>query len=147
MTSSFSPELRDLAGRLRFGTVHLGHRLRIERGEESGLSGNKLLVLSRLVRDGPSTPSRIAAAERVSPQALSRVFAELEAAGLIARRPDPDDARQSLLEVTDAGTTAVGSDAARRDAWLAGALADLTPAELAVLRVAADLMTRLAESR
>ncbi|GAA4180375.1 MarR family winged helix-turn-helix transcriptional regulator [Gryllotalpicola koreensis] len=146
MTPSPAPELREIASRLRFGTVHLGHRLRTERGHESGLSGNKLLILSRLLRDGPSTPGRISAAEHVSPQALTRVFAELEAAQLIARHPDPDDARQSLLEVTESGAAAVSSDAARRDAWLADALAELTPAELAVLRLAAELMTRLAES-
>ena len=137
-------QLREIAGRLRYGTVHLSHRLRSERGEESSLSGNKLLVLSRLLREGPSTPSRIAAAEHVSPQGLTRVFGELEASGHLVRRNDPADARQSLLEITQLGVKALTADAAQRDAWLASALPVLTDAEISLLAIAADLMTRLA---
>jgi DNA-binding MarR family transcriptional regulator len=144
--SSYSPaELREIAGRLRFGAVHLSHRLRSERGDETALSGNKLLVLGRLLRGGPSTPGRVAAAEHLSPQALTRVFGELEASGHLIRRPDPGDARQSLLEITQLGIRAVTAEVAQRDAWLAGALPRLTDAEIGLLGLAAELMARLAE--
>ncbi|WP_220093827.1 MarR family winged helix-turn-helix transcriptional regulator [Gryllotalpicola protaetiae] len=144
--TGYSPSaLREIAGRVRYGAVHLGHRLRTERGDEAALSGNKLLVLGRLLREGPSTPGRIAAAERVSPQGLTRVFGELEASGHLIRRPDPGDARQSLLEITQLGVRTVTADVAQRDAWLAGALGGLTDAEIGLLALAAELMARLAD--
>jgi DNA-binding MarR family transcriptional regulator len=51
-----------------------------------------------------------------------------------------------LLEITDAGRAALHRDMARRDAWLSGALAGLTETEQEVLRLAARLMDRLAET-
>ena len=38
---------------------------------------------------GPQTTSALAAAERVRPQSMAQTIAELEAAGLVARRPRP----------------------------------------------------------
>ena len=137
-------ELASIAATLRRGTTRLGRRLRAERPDTS-LSSNKIVVLGHLHRRGPASPGAIAAAERQQPQSLTRVFAELERDGLITRTTSPDDRRAAVLGLTQQGLGALVADMAERDAWLAGALTGLTPAEARVLRIAGELMERLAE--
>jgi DNA-binding MarR family transcriptional regulator len=85
-------------------------------------------------------------AVRQRPQSLTRVFAELEADGLIAREPGTVDRRQSVLSLTAAGLRALERDMTERDLWLAAALASLNATERGVLELAATLMERLAEA-
>ena len=40
---------------------------------------------------------------QVHPASVTNVAGRLEAAGLVTRRPDPDDGRGVLVEITDAG--------------------------------------------
>lgn len=138
--------LKDQATIVRRGVTRLAHRLRAER-PPGALSGNKVSVLSHLYRHGPSTPSDIATAEQQHPQSLTRVFAELTAAGLVTRRPSPSDGRQSVLSLTDLGRQTLSSDMADRDTWLADALDTLTPAEVGLLVVAAQLMDGLVDAQ
>jgi DNA-binding MarR family transcriptional regulator len=120
--------------------------LRQERGNEAGLTPNQLIVLGHLHRHHFATPGEIAAAERQRPQSLTRVFAELEAEGLIAREPGTVDRRQSVLTLTAEGRRALDQDMVERDVWLADALASLSTTERGVLELAAALMERLAGS-
>ncbi|KUJ40153.1 MarR family transcriptional regulator [Streptomyces sp. NPDC093228] len=131
------------AAAVRRGVVRLGRRLRQERGEGS-LSPNELGVLGHLSRHGHATPGEIAGAERQRPQSLTRVFAELEAEGLIAREAGTVDRRRSVLRLTETGLRALERDMADRDAWLAGALASLGETERGVLVLASAIMERLA---
>lgn len=77
---------------------------------------------------------------------MTRVFAELEADGLIARTADSADRRQSVLTLTAEGLRALERDMAERDAWLAAALGTLNETEREVLRLAGALMDRLADT-
>ncbi|MED7949058.1 MarR family transcriptional regulator [Streptomyces sp. BE303] len=133
------------AAEIRQGTTRLARRLRSERAGE-GLSLNKLSVLGHLLRYGPMSPGALAAADHQQPQSLTRVFAELERDGLLRRVPDERDRRQSVLHLTADGRTALAHDMAGRDAWLADALEALTETEREVLRLAARLMDRLADT-
>src|SRR5436309_3921756 len=108
-------ELLDGAAQVRQGVIRLGRRLRAERSPEA-LSANKLGVLSHLHRHGPATAGELAAAEHQRPQSLTRVFAELEQAGLVTRIRDERDRRQSVLALTPEGTAALARDMAERDA-------------------------------
>jgi DNA-binding MarR family transcriptional regulator len=128
---------------LRRGTLRLARRLRTER-PSGALSPNKVLVLAHLRHAGESTPGRIAEAERQRPQSLTRTFTELERKGLITRTRSSEDRRASVLALTPAGLTALAADMADRDAWLAGALAEFTEAEVDLLHIAGRLMDRLA---
>jgi DNA-binding MarR family transcriptional regulator len=139
-------ERLEAATRLRRGVTRLARRLRAERGPDA-LSANKIGVLAHLLRAGPASPGEIAAAERQLPQSLTRVFAELEADGLVTRSPSEQDRRAALLHLTPAGRDALARDMAVRDRWLAAALADVSPAEIEVLRQAGPLMERLADGR
>jgi DNA-binding MarR family transcriptional regulator len=133
------------AAQIRRGIVRLNRRLRQERGD-GALSPNQLGVLGWLHREGPATPGGIAAAERQRPQSLTRVFAELEADGLISREPGTRDRRQSVLTLTADGLRALERDMAERDVWLAAALGTLGETEREVLRLAGALMERLADA-
>ncbi|MFD0684899.1 MarR family winged helix-turn-helix transcriptional regulator [Actinomadura fibrosa] len=136
---------REAVAEIRHGVMHLARRMRYARGPDA-LSNNKLLVLSHLYRRGPSTAGDVAAAEGQRPQSLTRVFAELEADGLIARARDDRDRRQAVLSLTAEGLAALRRDMDARDAWLAAALAGLGETEREVLRLAARLMDRLGEN-
>ncbi|MER6226888.1 MarR family winged helix-turn-helix transcriptional regulator [Streptomyces sp. 900105755] len=133
------------AARIRRAVLRFNRRLRQERGDGS-LSANQLTVLGHLYRHGPSTPGEVAAAERQRPQSLTRVFAELEAEGLIGRAPDPSDRRQSVLSLSEDGRRALEDDMAQRDAWLAGALGALGETERGVLSLAAAVLERLGDA-
>ena len=138
-----SSDLTEVATPLRRGVTRLARRLRAERGPDA-LSANKISVLAQL-HTGPASPGEIAAAERQLPQSLTRVFAELEADGLVRRSPSERDRRAALLQLTPAGQETLTRDMAVRDRWLARALGQLGPAEIEVLRRAAPLLERLAD--
>jgi DNA-binding MarR family transcriptional regulator len=104
-------------------------------------------VLGRLDREGPQSVSDLATAERVRPQSMGQTVGDLEAEGLVARRPDPGDRRRALVELTPEGLSALRSDRRQREGWLAEALAeDLSAEDQAVLERAVVLLRRLAES-
>ena len=145
MTSANPDPLLGAASEIRRAANQLTRRLRTERSADA-LSTNKLAVLSHLYRNGPTTAGRIAAVEHQRPQSLTRVFAELERAGLIVRASSAEDRRQSVLELTMTGLRALADDMAERDAWLAAALGELSETERQVLRIAAGIMDRLAEA-
>jgi DNA-binding MarR family transcriptional regulator len=110
-----------------------------------GLSVAKHSVLGNIYRDGPITPGSLAAAEGVQPQSLTRVLADLEEAGYVLRRQDEQDRRQFKLEITDQGREILQREAIRRALWLASAMnSSLSPTERELLRLAAQLMERLA---
>ncbi|MFF0017294.1 MarR family winged helix-turn-helix transcriptional regulator [Streptomyces sp. NPDC005374] len=144
--SAADPEDRlPSAARIRRGIMRLNRRLRQERGDGC-LSANQLEVLGHLHRHGSATPGEVAAALRQRPQSLTRVFAELEAEGLVGREAGSVDRRQSVLSLTASGRLALERDMAERDAWLAGALASLSATERGVLELAAEVMERLADA-
>ncbi|TDD65911.1 MarR family transcriptional regulator [Actinomadura darangshiensis] len=124
--------------------MRMARRMRAARSPDA-LSSNKLAVLGHLYRGGPGTPGELAEAENQRPQSLTRVFAELEAAGLISRARGDHDRRQVVLTITEQGVAALRRDMGERDAWLAGALGGLSETERDVLRIAARLMERLTE--
>ncbi|GII45716.1 MarR family transcriptional regulator [Planotetraspora silvatica] len=129
---------------VRRGAMRLARRLRAERPAES-LSGAKLSVLAHLYRNRGMTPKEIAAADHVRAQSMTRVLADLERHGLVARDRDPSDGRQSLLTLTPAGEAALIEDMSHRDDWLGTAIArHLSPAERHLLYLAGELMDRLA---
>lgn len=133
---------RAVVAQIRRGSTRLARRLRFERPADS-LSLTKIAVLAHLYRAGVATPGAIAAAERLQPQSLTRVLAELEAEGLITRERDEGDRRQYVLELTEEGGEALAADMGARDRWLAEALEELSETERQVLYLAGKLMDRI----
>ena len=131
-----------LASELRLIVGRLIRRMRAE-GRLPLAQG---AVLGRLDRCGAATVSALAAAERVRPQSMSQTVSELEADGLVSRRPDPTDRRQLLVELTAAGHATLADERRQREGWLARAIAeDLSGAERAALERAIEPLRRLAD--
>jgi DNA-binding MarR family transcriptional regulator len=124
--------------------ARLNRRLRQER--QTDLTPTQLSVLGSILKLGPSTPSAIAAHERVQPPSITRTLTCLVDEGLAIREPHPDDGRQVLISVSDKGDAVLAEERNRRDEWLAQRLADLTTAERKTLREATALLERLAAS-
>lgn len=129
--------------KLAQSVVRLSRRLRQER--HSDLTPTQLSVLGALRTKGPLSPSAIAAHERVQPPSITRTINCLADAGLVARDPNPDDGRQIIVSISEAGEGVLASERARRDQWLAIRFAELSTAERKLLRDATDLLDRITE--
>jgi DNA-binding MarR family transcriptional regulator len=132
-----------LASRLRLVLGHLVRRLRAE--HRFPLSQGA--VLGRLDREGACSIGALAAAERVRPQSMTQTIADMEADGLISRRPDPTDGRRTFVELTAQGRERLEADRRHRDGWIAQAIADdFTVEEQRLLADALVLLERISES-
>ena len=126
--------------------VVLGQLVRRLRGEHRFPLSHGA-VLGRLDRDGPQSTSDLAVAERVRPQSMAQTLGDLEADHLIARRPDPDDGRRVLIELSDSGRQALEQDRRHREGWLARSIEEeLSDEEQEVLAQAVGLLQRLTRS-
>ena len=135
-----------LASELRMSVMRLRRRLAGERHPDNELSMNAMAVLGALYRLGELTLGELAAHERVQPPSMTRTVTCLEDAAHVVRRPSETDKRQVLVSLTDQGRATLLADRRRRDEWLATRLRALTPDERAVLRQAAPILERLANS-
>jgi DNA-binding MarR family transcriptional regulator len=133
----------DLAGHLRLTIVRTARRLRQEAGTD--LSPSLTAALSTVERHGPLTPSEVAARERIQRPTATRVLARLEEQGLIARTPDPQDRRSSLVTTTEAGSALLAELRTRKTAFLAHRIEGLDADERATLARAADILERMLE--
>lgn len=111
-----------------------------------GPSVAQLSVLGQLHRQGPCTPTALAALERVRLQSLTRLLATLEAEGWIDRSAHPSDGRQSLLALTAEGRRRLQALMRTREAALAAAIATLDAEQQALLMQACGLIDGLAAS-
>jgi DNA-binding MarR family transcriptional regulator len=118
------------------------HALRHVRREDpaTGVPPAQLSALSVLVFGGPRTLGELAAAEQVRPPTMTRVVQALEAAGLVRRARDPHDARVHRLHATAKGRRVMQHGRERRVANLARLLDRLSPAQIARVREAAELV-------
>jgi DNA-binding MarR family transcriptional regulator len=135
-----------LASELRLSVMRLRRRLAGERHPDNPLSMGAMAVLGCLFRNGDLTVGELAAHERVQPPSMTRTVNALDAGGFISRRAHETDGRQVVVSLSDAGRATLLADRARRDAWLARRLRDLTPEERETLRRATPLLERLASS-
>jgi DNA-binding MarR family transcriptional regulator len=101
-------------------------------------------LLSLLMRLGPVRASSLAEHACLNPSTVSRHLKELENAGHVVRRGDPDDGRATVLEVSPEGRELVAATTAQRIAVLESAVATWTAADVTnmtklVRRLANDL--------
>jgi DNA-binding MarR family transcriptional regulator len=106
----------------------------------------EMTALSRMEQAGSATPSALARAELITPQAMGATVSALVRRGLVERHPDPGDGRLTILSLTEAGRQVVRNKESARIRLLAGVLAErFTSGELQVLLAAAPLIERLGE--
>jgi DNA-binding MarR family transcriptional regulator len=130
------------ASELRFVLGQLLRRLRAEGGRFPWHHG---AVLGRLDREGPRSVSDLAVGERVRPQSMAQTVGELEAEGLVERKPDPGDRRRALVSLTKAGRKALEEDRSVRVGFLVSGIEELPRRDQETLARATELLGRLAE--
>jgi DNA-binding MarR family transcriptional regulator len=109
-----------------------------------GLSAARWLILGAL-RDGPATIAAVARRRGLRRQSARESVERLERAGLVARAPNPADARAPLFALTAAGHDALTRIEPRRAAWARDLAAALEPEALATtLALLATLRERFA---
>ncbi|NEA99611.1 MarR family transcriptional regulator [Streptomyces sp. SID13726] len=111
--------------------------------EASGLGGSEFEVLLRLARhpERRTTGARLAEDLSFTSGGLTRLITRMEEAGLITRRPHPEDRRATLLEATPQGYEALERAlAAHVPQMTADLMEPLTPVERLILR---ELVTKL----
>jgi DNA-binding MarR family transcriptional regulator len=131
-----------VADSLHSAAIHLLRGVRKE-DARTGVGPARLSALSVLVFGGPMRLTELAHIEQVRPPTMTKVIAGLEAAGLVRRSDDANDARAVRLEATARGTTLLQEGRRRRVKRLAAALRTLTSDELDVLTRAAAIIERV----
>ena len=134
-------ETAELAGRLRLAVTRLARQLR--QTSESDLSPTQSAVLATLANHGPVTLGELAELERVASPTVTKVTGLLQERGLVVKVTDPTDRRFVRVELTDEGEALVERSRARKTAWLARQLQDLSPAELSQLVAATEVLEHL----
>jgi DNA-binding MarR family transcriptional regulator len=99
------------------------------------------MELAALLADGERRLGDLAVLRGVGQSVVSRQIGELEARGLVVRRPDPADGRAGLVRLTPAGHALLDDVAASRRRWLDEALGSLPETDV---RAATRLLTALA---
>ncbi|WP_046775727.1 MarR family winged helix-turn-helix transcriptional regulator [Streptomyces yangpuensis] len=136
-----SSDAAAIAAELRIATGRLIRRVK----DEDRIPLGQAAVLGALDRNGPMTTSDLAADQRVRPQSMARAVGLLLEQGLVTRRAHPTDGRKSLVELSDAGRTALEAERGRRAGWLAQAIAaELSDEERDLLARSIALLERLA---
>jgi DNA-binding MarR family transcriptional regulator len=141
ITESAAAAARDL--RVMFS--RLRRQLR-EVSTGSDLTPSQTAVLNRLWKEGASSASVLANAERVRPQSMATILTGLAGHGLIRRTPDPDDGRRQVISLTTAGRRRAENDRQVREEWLARAMQErYSERERRVILDALSLLQRLTD--
>jgi DNA-binding MarR family transcriptional regulator len=124
-----------------------GWRALTHRAEAAGTpSTMAVLELVRLLGESERRLSEIALLRGVDQSVVSRQISELQAKGLVCRRPDPVDRRASLVRLTPSGHELLGRIGELRRSWLRGALSRVPGTDVrATARLVGALAAEIAE--
>ena len=101
-------------------------------------------TLGLLEREGPMSVADLAVHRNVRHQSMRLVVAQLEAAELVAKRPDPADGRSGLLSLTARGRQALSQSREARTLQIASLIKErLTEQERRTLAAAIAVIERL----
>ncbi|MDT0260819.1 MarR family winged helix-turn-helix transcriptional regulator [Jatrophihabitans lederbergiae] len=132
----------ELASSLRLSLLRAARRIRSQRVNTTATL-SQLSALATVNKCGPLSAGEIAAVERVQPPSMTKILAALEASGWVARASHPDDRRQSIISITDAGRQLMAEETRARDEWLAERLVDFSAEDIQKLRDAVGVLDRL----
>jgi DNA-binding MarR family transcriptional regulator len=130
-----------LATQLERRVARVTQLLRASVRSRSGVAA--LLTLRRLDDEGPLRITDLAAAELVAQPTMTGIVRRLEQDGLVARTPDPRDARASRIALTDAGRDELAAVRSARAAVLQARLDRLDDDARAALAAALDPLDQL----
>jgi DNA-binding MarR family transcriptional regulator len=131
----------EMVGRLRLAVGRLARRLRLE--GDGGLPPLQLSTLVTIELHGPLRLGELAQREAVTAPTMSRVLAALDERGAVERRPDPADARSTLVSVSPAGLGLIATIRSERTASLARRLDRLDGGQRAAIMAALPALEAL----
>ncbi len=131
-----------IADALRPTLLRVGRELRRE-ARAAGVSPEQVAILVSVKYSPGVGIGELAAHERVSAAAMSKLVSRLERDGLVERTPSPSDRRRHGLALTAEGQRVLRSVRSRRTAWLATRLRELGPEERAAVEAAVAPLSRL----
>lgn len=131
-----------VANGLHSVAIHLLRWVRVV-DRETGLTPERLSLLSVVAFAGPKTVSELAEAEQVSSPAISRILNGLEEEGLVTRRRSERDRRYVHVRVTARGKRVIEAARARRLERISSRLDPLDEAELETLAAAVRILERV----
>lgn len=114
----------------------------LKRVSDQPVEPAQVMLLYTLHCSGPVRLSDLAGRLQLDVSTVSRQVRTLEQSGHIARSPDPNDGRATVLTVTSAGIQVLNEASEQRRARLAAALRNWAADDLATL---GTLLTRLAD--
>ncbi len=132
---------RRVANELNTTAIHTLRRARVS-DLQSGLSPERLSLLSVLVYAGPRTMGELARIEQVTRPAITRIVDALEAEGLASREPVAADRRTVLVSATPAGRDILEEARRRRVEALAAVLEGASRQELDLVSRALEVVRR-----
>jgi len=106
---------------------------RLRQEDDTNLSPSARAALGTLARNGPLTPTELAAREGIKRPTIARLVTRLEQRGLVTRTPDPEDRRSYRVALTPLGSRTLARLRRRRDAFLASRLSMLSDDDRAIL--------------
>lgn len=119
--------------------IHLLRRARAA-DRATGLSPERLSLLSVVAYAGPVRVGALAEAEGVTPPAISRIVKSLESDGFVTRIRAPEDAREVLVAATAKGRKLMENGRRRRIELIAAEFRELSPRELSTVTQAATIL-------
>src|SRR5471030_3028794 len=133
------------AWRLSGQIMTVVRRLRRE-AQNDAESWPRILLLGAIDRsDNQAMPSELALSTAMRTSNLAVALRELDAQGLIERKPDQADRRKIRVALTAEGRRLLYESRARRERWLSAAIsASLSAEERALLFKAGEMLERVA---
>ncbi|MCX4617306.1 MULTISPECIES: MarR family winged helix-turn-helix transcriptional regulator [Streptomyces] len=127
-------------GTLTLRATRAGLYGRLTSGVE-GVDATTYPVLSGLARVGPVTATKLAEAIGMDRTVTTRYASRLQEAGLVARRPDPADARATRLVLTVEGEQAVMALRGAMESFVAEEMATWPSGEAAAFAIHLERLT------
>lgn len=120
-------------GYLLFDAARLIRRRFEHESRDIPMTSAQLQIIARLKRKEGVSQAALAGLLDIEPMTLSRHIDRMEAAGLVERRPDPNDRRARRLFTTAHALALIEPMRARAEVVYAEALAGLSPEERTAL--------------
>lgn len=125
-------------------TSRLQRALRRQRGD-AGLTEGQFAVLAALSKHGPLNAGVLAEHEGMRPPSMTRIIHALGDLGFVAKEGHPEDGRQVVVTLTDAGRAEFRETRRRQDDWLSGRLATLDMSDRELIAQACVILLKLTE--
>jgi DNA-binding MarR family transcriptional regulator len=134
-------------GRLSLRMAEVRNRNTPQAFARAGLTVPQMRVLFVVARERGARPGAISTATGIAPPNVTALLSRLEERGLILRRPDPEDGRATIVELTQHGRDVRRDliEAGHED--LADAMATLSDEELEALELGLGALVRALEER